>query len=219
VHIERFPNGAKRVDIVYFSDVLNVRKTVEVSQLHTALTEVDALEQVVGQADLPREVSTAMQHKPHSPDGLVSMLSQLDQDSRLRFVKRLCMVLQHESDPLLLQHIASGHSGAEGGGVPSAAQPGSMPVPMLSGITHERLQALKERLLRQLGPQTLHVVQAMLMHLVSQAPRQVLFVWEGREYEAAFPYAALHKAAQRWAPAPGPAAVAGQPAAAAAGQA
>lgn len=221
VHIERFPNGAKRVDIVYFSDVVNVRKTVEVSQLHTALTEVDALEQVVGQADLPREVSTAMQHKPRSPDGLVSMLSQLDQDSRLRFVKRLCMVLQHESDPLLLQHIASGRSGAEGGGegVPSAAQPGSMPVPMLSGITHERLQALKERLLCQLGPQTLHVVQAMLMHLVSQAPRQVLFVWEGREYETAFPYAALHKAAQRWAPAPVPAAVAGQPAAAAAGQA
>ena len=73
---------------------------------------------------------------------------------------------------------------------------------MLAGITHERLQSLKERLVAQLGPHTLQVVQAMLMHLVSQAPRQVLFVWDGREHETAFPYAALRKAAQRWSPTP-----------------
>ena len=214
VHIERYPNGAKRMDIVYFSDVVNVRKTVEVSQLHTALTEVEALEQVVGRPDLPHEVSTAMHRCPQSPGSLVSMLSQLDQDSRLRFVKRLCMVLQHDSDPLLQQHVASGKAAEGFSAGPDAPALGvqcgpeapgaaaSEPVPMLNGITHARLQALKERLLQQLGPRTLQVVQAMLMHLVSQAPRQVLFVWEGREYEAAFPYAALRKAALRWSPPP-----------------
>ncbi len=206
VHIERFPNGAKRLDIVYFSDIVNVRKTVDVSELKTALTEVEALEQIVGQPELPREVTFAMGTAPQAPDALVSMLSQLDQDSRLRFVKRLCMVLQHETDPLLQQHIhseqtasssSSSESSGSAAGAPTVAEATGV-VPMLNGVTHHRLDALKQRLLRQLGPRTLEVVQAMLMRLVAQQPRQVLFVWDGREHETAFPYAAIRKAAQRW---------------------
>jgi hypothetical protein len=198
VHIEKYPNGAKRMDVVYISDVVNVRKTVQVGQLQTALSEVEALEQIVGQAKQPVEVEAALRSTHGGKNSLVALLGQLDQDSRLRFLKRLCMVLRHETDPVLQEHMACEANSfqQEGPVFCHAADPRLQPV--LTGITRGRLEALRNKVQLFMGRGTLEQVEGMLSRIVSQEPQPILCMWDGQEYDSFFPYRPLRKAAGRW---------------------
>ena len=200
MHLDHFPSGKKRMDVVFFHDTVFTRQTVPAVQLSSAAGELAALENLLLSPALATEVRTAMRRgsnaRAEKVGALEALLTTAVMDMKSRLLKRLTMALSFESDPLLNAKLAS-----------QARQPVQADdvlsgefAPALNGLSLARLKRLRDGIQQGISPQALHRVRGLLALMVRQE-EQAMLLHTGdtaEPIELPFPLPSMRKAAARW---------------------
>jgi hypothetical protein len=227
-HYDNFPNGKRRSEVLYLSDVVHARASrLSQAQLQPAKAEMQAIFDLL-RADTPYTAGRHFQRKGCSALEIAAHITDaLDAESKVRLLKRIPMLLNRQSDPLLRSS-----PGQEAGltmppysrmqpGVASAGVQGSdshfgatsdsslLPsfggtqslietLPSLAGVSDDFLQSIHQILDQEFGTGGLAHLAEAVTQASQQAPKGAHCMFAGACISTPFPFTSITTQSQRW---------------------
>ncbi len=210
-HHESFPNGKRRMEVLYLSDVVHARTNMlQQQQVQPAKAELDALQELL-QPNSTHLALQRLQRQSASPMELAAhVFSGLDAESQVRLLKRIAMLFAHRRDPLLLQHLdegrctaAPGHASAQHQAdgptdLNPPGQPGAQQVAALTGLDRTTLHRLHDLLEQQFGVDGLQALATGVTSASQQVPKEAVCMFADDVLRASFPFSSITAQNQRW---------------------
>jgi len=219
-HFEQYPNGQRRMETIYLSDIVHARAaSLQQAALETAKTEVYALQSLL-QAHSGPTPAGALQRQASNPlEYAMEAINALDAESQVRLLKRLGMLMSRRRDPLLLRSISSQDARPElphladanrsstravaVGGSATASAPVSTvnaepPLQSLAGLDWATLDTAYALLEQHFGAENLAALAAGVMSTSQQPPKEAICMFGVDQLHADFPFSSITAQNTRW---------------------
>ena len=213
-HMEHYPNGKKRMEVIYLSDIVHARSSMLRQEgLHIAKTEVQALcSLLLAQASCAPAAAAMRRKAGNTMDFALQLVNALDAESQVRLLKRLGMLSARHKDPLLLQALPSrsqqtadtGTGMCPGSNPASSDAGGGLPpdshcrAQSMAGLDWASLDSAYSELTKHFGESGFQALAQGTMAASQQPPKEAVCMFGKDELKAAFPFSSITAQNTRW---------------------